>query len=85
MPGLAVPGLSHHITQRGDRRTGTCFCRDDGLAYLNFIVEIREKCGIDAWAYCLLLSHVHLLPLTEDQDRLFRKLQLIDDATCGLG
>ena len=34
LPRLVVPGLPHHITQRGNRRQQTFFCDEDYEAYL---------------------------------------------------
>jgi len=41
---LAIPGLSHHITQRGNRRQRTVFNEGDYAAYLKLMTEwCREQ------------------------------------------
>ena len=48
---VVVPGLPHHITQRGNRRQQTFFCDEDHRSYLELMgrwcgahqVEIRER------------------------------------------
>ena len=35
---VVVPGLPHHITQRGNRRMRTFFCDDDNRRYVESIV-----------------------------------------------
>jgi putative transposase len=34
-----VPGMPHHITQRGNRRQKTFFCDDDYQAYLQLMAQ----------------------------------------------
>jgi hypothetical protein len=36
-----VPGLPHHVTQRGNRRQPTFFCADDYAAYVGGIPGTR--------------------------------------------
>ena len=42
MPRLArlvVPGIPHHVTQRGNRRMATFFCDDDYATYLELMAH----------------------------------------------
>ena len=48
----------------------TFFCSEDYLAYLELIVEFRDRAGVDVWAYCLMPNHVHLVLVPEDKDSL---------------
>jgi len=63
-----VPGLPHHITQRGNRRQRTFFSNDDYLLYMALMAEWCRRYRVDVWAYCLMPNHVHLIavPLTSD-------------------
>jgi putative transposase len=63
-----VPGLPHHLTQRGNRRQQTFFGPDDYLLYLALLGEWCRRFSVDVWAYCLMPNHVHLVavPATED-------------------
>jgi hypothetical protein len=63
---LVVPGLPHHVTQRGNRRQQTFFGDDDYAAYVQLMAEWCKERGVDVWAYCLVPNHVHLIavPLT---------------------
>lgn len=45
MPRLVVPGLPHHVTQRGNRRMKTFFCDGDYLTYLDLLTEFRSVAG----------------------------------------
>src|ERR1700678_1082037 len=65
---LVIPGLPHHITQRGNRRERVFFEDDDYRAYLALIAAAARKSGTAIWAYCLMPNHVHFImtPSTED-------------------
>jgi REP-associated tyrosine transposase len=63
-----VPGLPHHVTQRGNRRQPTFFSSEDYLLYMALMGESCRRYRVDIWAYCLMPNHVHLIavPLTLD-------------------
>jgi len=67
---LVVPGLPHHITQRGNRRQQTFFCDDDYVAYLDLMVEWCGEHGVEIWAYCLMPNHTHLVAVPRSEDGL---------------
>ena len=62
---VAVAGVPHHITQRGNRRQETFFCRADYQAYFELMAEWCERHGVEVWAYCLMLNHAHLIAVPE--------------------
>ena len=70
MPRLVVPGYPHHVTQRGNRRMKTFFCREDYRAYLDLLAEAKAETGVAVWAYCLMPNHVHLVVVPERSDSL---------------
>lgn len=64
MPRLArvvIPGLPHHITQRGNRRQRTFFHDGDYRLYLRLLAEWCEHHEVAIWAWCLMPNHVHLV------------------------
>lgn len=63
-----VPGLPHHVTQRGTRRAPTFFGESDYALYLGLLRYWCGKAGTTVWAWCLMPNHVHLVlvPATED-------------------
>jgi putative transposase len=65
---VVIPGLPHHITQRGNRRQMTFFGDEDYLAYRELMSHWCRELGVEIWAYCLMPNHVHLIavPRTED-------------------
>jgi len=71
---VVVPGVAHHVTQRGNRRQQTFFEEDDYRAYLALLGEWCGRCGVEVWAYCLMPNHVHLIVVPQSEDGLRRGL-----------
>lgn len=69
---VVVPGVPHHITQRGNRRQATFFNEADYAAYLELMTDWCGRCGVAVWAYCLMPNHVHLIVVPESEDGLRR-------------
>lgn len=67
---LVVPGLPHHVTQRGNRREQVFFEDGDYLAYLDFLRAALVKSNSEIWAWCLMPNHVHLIVTPKDEDGL---------------
>ena len=58
---LVIPGMPHHVTQRGNRRQQTFFNDGDYKAYLELMAEWCSEEGVEIWGYCLMPNHVHLI------------------------
>jgi len=69
-----VPGLPHHITQRGNRRQQTFFRDEDYVAYLELMAQWCGEHGVEIWAYCLMPNHVHLIAVPQSEDGLRRAI-----------
>lgn len=69
---LVVPGLPHHVVQRGNRRLDVFFTDDDRLAYLALLRRACVRAGVQIWAYCLMRNHVHLIAVPVEEDSLAR-------------
>jgi putative transposase len=54
MARFAVPGLPHHVTQRGNRRENVFFGDDDYELYRNLLGQQARKQGVSVWNYCLM-------------------------------
>jgi putative transposase len=65
---VVVPGVPHHVTQRGNRRERVFFSDDDYRFYLSLITETARASETEVWAYCLMPNHVHFImtPARED-------------------
>ncbi|MBN2579192.1 MAG: transposase [Pirellulales bacterium] len=71
---LVVPGLPHHVIQRGNRRQQTFFCDDDYSAYVELMAEWCQERGVEIWAYCLMPNHIHLVAVPKTKDALARAI-----------
>jgi putative transposase len=67
---VVVPGLPHHVTQRGNRRQQTFFSDEDYAEYLRLMAASCTACGTRVWAYCLMPNHVHLILVPSGADGL---------------
>jgi len=67
---LVIPGLPHHVTQRGNRREPVFFEDDDHRAYLALIAGAARASAAEIWAYCLMPNHVHFIMAPTSQDGL---------------
>jgi len=73
MPRIArivVPGLPHHVTQRGNNRQAVFFTDDDRLVYLRLLKEQSDHLGLSILAYCLMSNHVHIVALPRTAEAL---------------
>lgn len=64
---VVVPGLPHHVTQRGNRRQRTFFSDEDYAEYQRLLSASCRACGTQVWAYCLMPNHVHLILVPADE------------------
>ena len=58
---VVIPGIPHHITQRGNRRMQTFFSEDDYQEYIALMTDACCRYEVDVWAYCLMPNHVHII------------------------
>ncbi|MFZ5668323.1 MAG: transposase [Pseudomonadota bacterium] len=63
---VVVPGLPHHVTQRGNRRVPIFFAPGDQDIYKRVLAAQLRRRRIEAWAYCLMPNHVHLILTPSD-------------------
>jgi putative transposase len=55
---MVVPGLPHHVTQRGHRREAIFSEDGDQQIYCDMLAEQLRKSSVEVWAYCLMPNHV---------------------------
>ncbi len=67
---VVVPGMPHHVTQRGNRRLQTFFGEEDYHAYLQLMAQWCASCEVEIWGYCLMPNHVHLIAVPESEEGL---------------
>jgi len=71
---IVVPGLPHHVTQRGNRRQKIFFEDGDYALYRDLLAERCRNAGVVVWAYCLMPNHVHLILVPDTANALARAL-----------
>jgi putative transposase len=71
---MVVPGLPHHVTQRGNRREAIFFEDGDQEIYCDMLAEQLRKSDVEVWAYCLMPNHVHLILKPREADGMGRAL-----------
>ena len=69
---MVLPGIPHHVTQRGNRRERTFFEDGDYALYLDLLADAAERYGVEVWSYCLMPNHVHIIAVPRDTDALGR-------------
>ena len=71
---VVVPGIPHHVNQRGNRRQTTFFNDGDYQAYRDLMAERCALHDVEVWAYCLMPNHVHLIAVPASEDGLRRAI-----------
>jgi putative transposase len=71
---VVIPGLPHHITQRGNRRQQTFFSDEDYAAYAELMGQWCKALGVQIWCYCLMPNHVHLIAVPKTEEGLRRAI-----------
>ncbi len=70
MSRLVVPGLPHHVTQRGVRSLDIFDDDDERRLYLELMKEQGDRFGVKFLAWCLMSNHVHLVVVPERTESL---------------
>jgi putative transposase len=60
-PRLELPGVAHHVIQRGNNRAACFFGDADRRFYLKCLAQSAARRGCVVHAYVLMTNHVHLL------------------------
>lgn len=77
LPRLVLPGMPHHVTQRGNRRERTFFEDGDYALYLDLLSDASQRAGVEIWSYCLMPNHVHIVAVPSDEDGLRRTFRYV--------
>ncbi len=74
LPRVVIPGMPHHVTQRGNRRQTTFFGPEDCDLYLRILSQSCFLKDVEIWSYCLMPNHVHLIATPKREDGLRRAI-----------
>jgi putative transposase len=77
LPRVVIPGIPHHVTQRGNRRERTFFEDGDYALYLDLLADAAKQAHAEIWSYCLMPNHVHIIIVPSDVDGLWRTFRRV--------
>lgn len=77
---MVIPGIAHHVVQRGNRRQNLFFDDADRRAYLRLLAAACQRHGTRCLAWCLMDNHVHLILIPADADGLRAPLASVHTA-----
>ena len=69
---IIFPGLPHHVTHRGNRKTAVYSDDEDRQFYLKQLQKFNDMHQIDIYSYCLMHNHIHLVAVPETKQGLSR-------------
>jgi putative transposase len=81
---VVIPGLPHHVTQRGNGRQRVFYSDDDYRLYLQLITDATRVAGVSCLGFCLMPTHVHLILVPKTDDGLRACLAKANRAYAGL-
>jgi putative transposase len=67
---LAVVGIPHHITHRGNHRADIFHDDADYVAYLGLLKDYAQTQNVAILAYCLMSNHIHLVLIPDQLESL---------------
>lgn len=83
LPRVVIPGIPHHVTQRGNRRERTFFEDGDFALYRDLLADAASRAHVEIWSYCLMPNHVHIIAVPSDADGLWRTFRRAHRAYTG--
>ena len=75
MARVVIPGIAHHVTQRGNRRQRVFFRKADYRRFLSLLGGYAGQHGLTVRAWCLMSNHVHLVAVPAAADSLSATLR----------
>ena len=81
---VVIPGLPHHVTQRGNGGARTFFSDRDFACYRDLLAASCREAEVEVWAWCLMPDHVHLVLVPTDPDGLRRALAPVHRKYAGI-
>ena len=77
---IVVPGLAHHVIQRGNRQQAIFYDDEDRRFYLGLLKAALQRHGTRCLAWCLMDNHVHLILVPPSADGLRAPLASVHTA-----
>jgi len=67
---IVIPGIPHHIVQRGNRRQQVFYCDEDRIYYLGLLKKYGAMFGLIFWFFVLMKNHLHLIAVPRYENSL---------------
>ncbi len=80
---IVIPGVPHHVTQRGNGRAQTFFSDDDYALYRALLGKHCRAHDVSIWAWVLMPNHVHLVVTPGHADGVRAALSKVHRAYAG--
>lgn len=77
LPRLVVPGMPHHVIQRGTARCAIFRDSQDYRFFMGRLWDLSDETRCDIHAYVLMSNHLHLLLTPQNGDGLSKLLQRV--------
>ena len=74
---LTLPGMAHHITQRGNYRKNVFHKDEDYSCYCHWMNKYSSNYGLDILAFCLMTNHVHFIVVPQEKGSLARTFNIV--------
>ncbi|WP_164304937.1 transposase, partial [Streptococcus pneumoniae] len=71
---IVIPGLPYHVTQSGNGRQHIFLDNEDYAVCRDILAASCRAANVEAWAWCLMPNHVHLILVPSNPDGLRRAL-----------
>jgi putative transposase len=81
---VIIPGIPHHVTQRGNGGARTFFSDDDYALYLKLLAAACAAAKVRCLAYVLMPNHVHLILVPKDETGLSKAMASVHRAYAGI-
>jgi putative transposase len=83
LPRFIIPGIPHHVTQRGNGRQQTFFCDADYRLYQSLLATHTAAAGVAVWSWVLMPNHVHIILVPSSTDGIRAAMSRVNRAYAG--
>jgi putative transposase len=73
-PRVVIPGVPHHLTQRGNDRQPVFYSTANRSFYLSLLARHSARYGLNILGYCLMNNHVHIIGIPQRENSLAKTL-----------
>jgi putative transposase len=67
---VVIPGMPHHVVQRGNHRMNIFLDDSDRLVFLRMLLEASEEHGLINLGYSLMTNHEHQISIPQEESSL---------------